>query len=516
MENLNAKWREQLSEKGISEAQLQEQLENFKKGFPFARLTGAAVEDNGVLVFGEEQREKYRRLYREKASSESILKFVPASGAATRMFKNLYAFYEKLKASSTAEEPTADVREFFDNLHRYAFYNELDEAVKRISGADLKQCMDEKKYLAVLDALLENPKGLGYGKKPKALLRFHAYPDGNRLALEEHLVEGALYAQSGGVCRLHFTLSPEHRADFEAAVKAALPHYEKKFNIRYDIFYSEQKSSTDTVAVTLDNRIFTDAEGKMVFRPGGHGALIENLNEMDADVIFIKNIDNVTTDALREDTVAYKELLAGVLMECREAVYGCLEKMETMTQVYPSFLQEVRALVCGKLGMKLPDNFDSMGQRAQLEYFRAVLDRPMRVCGVVRNTGEPGGGPFWVLSEGEKAPSRQIVESSQVDRAAADQRQIFETSRFFNPVDLVCSLYNHKHEKYDLRRFVDPQTAFISQKSVKGTDIKAMELPGLWNGAMARWITLFVEVPQSVFTPVKTVNDLLRKEHQNL
>lgn len=513
MENLTQAQLRQLQEKGISLEKFERQLADFRTGFPFARLTGAAVEGNGVCCFSQSEIEHYRRIYAKKADSERILKFVPASGAATRMFKNLYAFYGALK-DGIRPQPKDDVREFFDNLPRFAFYEPLCEAVRGLTGVPLEECLSKEDYFPILDALLENPRGLRYGRKPKALLLFHSYPDKNRLAVEEHLVEAALYARSKGVCRLHFTLSPEHRVQFEESVAAALPVFEKRYGVRYEISYSEQKSSTDTVAVTLQNGIVTDADGRIVFRPGGHGALIENLSEMDADLIFIKNIDNVTTDALRYDTLVYKELLAGVLIDRREAVHGYLRQIEQTTRAYPSFLQELRTLVAGKLGLSLPEDFEAFSQQAQLDYYRNLLDRPIRVCGVVRNTGEPGGGPFWVLSEGDKVPSLQIVESSQVDMEDAGQKRIFENSRFFNPVDLVCSIRDPHGRKYPLSDYVDPKTAFVSRKSVKGTEIKAMELPGLWNGAMARWITLFVEVPQSVFTPVKTVNDLLRPQHQ--
>lgn len=512
MENLSRIQLQQLQEKGISPEKLQGQVESFKKGFPFARIVSAAVEKDGVDCFGPEEIEFYRRLYRRQAGEEKILKFVPASGAATRMFKGLYSCYQSLK---DGKPPVMDAgaAEFFEKLPRFAFQEPLRAAVKAIYGLELDDCLTRKDYFPVLDALLENPEGLCYGRLPKALLLFHSYPEGNRMAVEEHLVEAALYASSQGVCRLHFTLSPEHRERFEACVAEALPRYEKRYGFRYEVSYSEQKPSTDTVAVTLDNEILSDEQGKLVFRPGGHGALIENLNEVDATLVFIKNIDNVTTDALRQDTIVYKELLAGVLLERREAAFGFLRRLER-EELSEGLLKEVRAFACGKLGLRLPPGKERLSLEAQKEYFKDLLDRPLRVCGVVRNEGEPGGGPFWVQAQGAETPSLQIVESSQVDMADAGQKRIFETSRFFNPVDLVCSLQDYRNRKFDLARYVDPSTAFIARKSFKGKEIKAMELPGLWNGAMAGWNTLFVEVPQSVFTPVKTVNDLLRPQHQ--
>ena len=505
METLSCADLRLLEQKGISQETLQKQLDGFKTGFPFARLVAPASIGEGIESFSEQEIARYRRLYREKSGSERILKFVPASGAATRMFKDLYAFNP------------APVQLFFDNLPRFAFYSELESAFEKAFGKPLQEAVRQKEYAAVLECLLEQ-KGLDYGHLPKALLLFHAYKEGAVTALEEHLAEAALYAESGGVCRLHFTISAEHKAAFDERLKKVLPQYERRYNLRYHIATSEQKPSTDTVAVTQNNAIFRDGEGNMVFRPGGHGALIENLGEQEAEIIFIKNIDNITVEALRADTQVYKELLAGVLVERRDAVFAYLRQIESLRAqgqaAGEEFLKEVQAFAVRCLGIRFAQDFDSMDAAARLNALQNVLDRPIRVCGVVKNTGEPGGGPFWVLAQGEQTPSLQIVESSQVDMANAEQKRIFETSGFFNPVDLVCSLYNYRHDKFNLSGFIDPQTAFISHKSVQGTDIKAMELPGLWNGAMARWITLFVEVPQSVFTPVKTVNDLLRPQHQ--
>ena len=516
METLSAADQRQLQQKGIPQETLRQQLDGFKTGFPFARLVAPASAGNGVESFTAEEMERYRRLYREKSGSEKILKFVPASGAATRMFKNLYAFLQQCRQDKNAA-PGADVQDFFDHLPRFAFYADLEQAVLKATGKRLQEAVAQQDYASVLECLLEE-KGLGYGHLPKALLLFHRYEDGPVTALEEHLAEAALYAASDGVCRLHFTLSPEHRAAFAQRLQEVLPAYEKRYGVRYIIHTSEQKPNTDTVAVTLDNRIFRDADGHMVFRPGGHGALIENLDEQVADIIFIKNIDNITVSSLRADTQAYKELLAGVLVERREAVFACLRQIEEIQErggaVSEEFLRKTEDFARKRLSIRFPENFDQLEPAVRLEALQNALDRPMRVCGVVKNTGEPGGGPFWVLSQGEEAPSLQIVESSQVDMGNAEQKRIFETSGFFNPVDLICAPYGYRHDKFNLLQFIDPQTAFISLKSVQGTDIKAMELPGLWNGAMARWITLFVEVPQSVFTPVKTVNDLLRAQHQ--
>ena len=524
MESLTPDDLQQLQQKGISEERLLQQLRDFRNGFPFARLVAPAIKGHGVLNLTDQEKDHYRKLYRDQASRNKILKFVPASGAATRMFKNLYACYETLKdyRAATHQEKAPDnigfkpdVQEFFHHISDFAFYEALEKALNRIYGKTVASSLIGKEYFCILDTLLENPQGLRYGKLPKALLLFHNYPQGPRMSLEEHLVEAALYAGSQGVCHLHFTISTEHREEFRNRIGQILPRYEAQYKVKYDISYSEQKPSTDTVAVTLQNEVFRDEEGRMVFRPGGHGALIENLNETQADIVFIKNIDNVTYDSLRQDTVIYKELLAGILIQCREDIFQKLRELDSISPANASqaYLQGLQDFATRKLCMALPENLSSWSPQQQSDWFRTALNRPIRVCGVVKNTGEPGGGPFWVLGQGQQAPSLQIVESSQVNMDDAKQKEIFNTSEFFNPVDLVCSLRDYKHNKFNLSDFVDPQTAFISRKSVKGTDIKAMELPGLWNGAMAHWITLFVEVPQSVFTPVKTVNDLLRPQH---
>ena len=532
METLTANDLQQLQQKGITQEKLQQQLRDFKTGFPFARLVAPALKGHGVLSLSPQEQEHYRKLYREQAANNKILKFVPASGAATRMFKNLYAYYESLKDYRNAThqdkapeniELKPDVQEFFDRLPDFAYYEELENALNKIYGRSVASSLINKEYFCILDTMLENPQGLRYGKLPKALLLFHNYPDGPRMSLEEHLVEAALYASTQGVCHLHFTISPEHREEFRNRLSHVLPKYESQYKVKYDISYSEQKPSTDTVAVTLQDEIFRDEDGRMVFRPGGHGALIENLNETQADIVFIKNIDNVTYDALRQDTITYKELLAGILIQSREAVFQKLREIDSFLSGETSssagvdqncraagvpcpdqaYLQDLKDFATQKLCMALPEDLDSQSPEQQLEWFRQALNRPIRVCGVVKNTGEPGGGPFWVLGQGQKVPSLQIVESSQVDMGDASQKEIFNTSEFFNPVDLVCSLYDYKHEKFNLPDFVDPKTAFISRKSVKGTDIKAMELPGLWNGAMAYWITLFVDLlrPQHLAAP---------------
>ena len=346
---------------------------------------------------------------------------------------------------------------------------------------------------------------------PKGLLLFHNYPEGARTPLEEHLVEGALYAAANGVVNLHFTVSPEHRALFEALVQDKKAAYEQKFNVRYDISFSEQKPSTDTVAATADNEPFRTADGTILFRPGGHGALIENLNDLDADVVFIKNIDNVVPDRLKDDTITYKQLIAGVLVTMQQKTFEYMELLESGEYTHAQ-LEGIIRFMRDDLGIRNPQ-IKYLEDADLVIYMKSKLNRPIRVCGMVKNVGEPGGGPFLVYNS-DGTLSLQILESSQIDKQNADYVKMFQEGTHFNPVDLVCGLKDYKGDSYNLPDFVDPQTAFISSKSKDGKELKALELPGLWNGAMSNWNTIFVEVPLSTFNPVKTVNDLLRAEHQ--
>jgi hypothetical protein len=365
-------------------------------------------------------------------------------------------------------------------------------------------------YRIILENLLCK-KGLHYGQLPKGLLLFHRYPDGARTAMEEHLIEGALYAcNATRQVNLHFTVSPEHRELFRRAAKAKTPEYEQRLNVKFHIGFSEQKPSTDTIAVDSENQPFHD-NGKLLFRPGGHGALIENLNDMDADVIFIKNIDNVMPDAIKPDTIYYKKLIAGVLIHYRQKIFDYLNRIDSGKYDHAELL-EMLYFLQNELCIKNPET--KMLEDAELVlYIKSKLNRPLRVCGMVRNQGEPGGGPFFTVSP-DRTVSLQILEGSQIDLKNPAMKQLFEQGTHFNPVDLVCAVRNYKGEKFDLTRYIDKNTGFISSKSKSGKILKALELPGLWNGSMSDWNTIFVEVPIETFNPVKTVNDLLRKEHQ--
>jgi hypothetical protein len=437
----------QLQARGISEKKALKQLQCFATGFPELDIVSAASVGNGVLTPTEEEIDGYVKAWQEYLKEgHTVLKFVPASGAASRMFKDLFEYLE-------TGEKTKFIEKFLAEKEHFAFAPQL---------AGLEE-------QAAVTHLL---KDMNYGNLPKGLLLFHSYEDGARTPALEHLVEGAMYAASKGEVNIHFTVSHEHLPLFQAHLEEHLSAYEEKLGVKFHISYSEQKPSTDTLAANPDGTPFRTADGKLLFRPGGHGALIENLNEQEADVIFIKNIDNVVPDRLKGDTVRYKQLLAGVLVTEQK-----------------------------KLFEKLQDPNLSVEDKAKLQ-------RPLRVCGVVKNTGEPGGGPF-LVREADGSISCQILESSQIADPA-----LMQQATHFNPVDLVCATRDAEGKAYYLPDFVDEKTGFISHKSKDGKELLALELPGLWNGAMSRWNTIFVEVPVSTFNPVKTVNDLLRDEHQ--
>ena len=496
-----------LVKKGISEQQIAEQLACFEKGFPFLKLDAAASVEKGIMAPAENEMKNYLEAWDTyKEGEKTIVKFVPASGAASRMFKNLFEFL-----GADYNTPKTDFeKKFFDHIHSFAFYNDLNAACMDNTGKDIDALMAGKEYKPIVANLLE-AAGLNYGALPKGLLKFHRYADGVRTPLEEHLVEGALYAAGKtGKVNVHFTVSTEHRELFTKLVEEKVAVYAKKYGVEYDVSFSEQKPSTDTVAAGMENKPFRD-KGKLLFRPGGHGALIENLNDLDADVIFIKNIDNVVPDRLKEDTVTYKKLIAGVLVTLQKQVFEYLELLDGGKYTHAQLEEIIRflqqTLCCRKLDIKDLEDADLV------IYLRKKLNRPMRVCGMVKNVGEPGGGPFLAYNA-DGTVSLQILESSQIDMNDPVKKEMFEKGTHFNPVDLVCAVRDYKGNKFDLVKYVDKATGFISYKSKNGRELKALELPGLWNGAMSDWNTVFVEVPLSTFNPVKTVNDLLREQHQ--
>ena len=500
--------KELLAKKGISEQQIAEQLACFEKGFPYLKLAGAAsVENRGIMIADADEQKKYLAAWDAyKDTDKKVVKFVPASGAASRMFKNLFEFL-----GADYSVPTTDFeKKFFDHIHSFAFYNDLNAACLDNTGKNIDALVAEHNYKAVVSNLLEGA-GLNYGALPKGLLKFHRYANCVRTPLEEHLVEGALYAAcKTGHVNVHFTVSTEHKALFSQLVEEKVAEYAKKYGVSFNVSFSEQKPSTDTLAADMENKPFRD-NGKLVFRPGGHGALIENLNDLDADIVFIKNIDNVVPDRLKGDTVTYKKLLAGVLVTLQQQAFQYLKLLDgghyshDQLETIIRFVQQ--QLRCRKEDIKDLEDADLV------IYLRKKLNRPMRVCGMVKNVGEPGGGPFLAYNP-DGTVSLQILESSQIDMKDPEKKAMFEQGTHFNPVDLVCAIRDYKGNKFNLLDYVDKATGFISYKSKNGKDLKALELPGLWNGSMSDWSTVFVEVPLSTFNPVKTVNDLLREQHQ--
>ena len=491
----------QIAQRGISKEQLETQLKEFETGFPFLKLEAAASVGNGIVAPNENERKEYVDAWEAyKAEGHRVVKFVPASGAASRMFKNMFAFVD-----ANYDVPTTDFeKKYFDEIEKFAFYDALNDVCVKNEGMGIKALMAEGKYKAVAANMLK-PEGLNYGQLPKGMLLFHKYAEGARTPMEEHLVEGALYAASNGEAHVHFTVSHDHLAYFKAKVAEKADMFAKKYGIKYDITFSEQKPSTDTVAAKPDNTPFRESDGSLLFRPGGHGALIENLNEIKADVIFIKNIDNVVPDRLKPETVEWKQVIAGVLVSLQKKAFEYLRKLDA--GVNDAELQEIAAFVEKNLCTK------PKSCKVDAEYLRNKLNRPMRVCGVVKNVGEPGGGPFLTYNQ-DGTVSLQILESSQIDTNNADYMKMFTQGTHFNPVDLVCAVKDYKGQSFNLPDFVDKTTGFISSKSKGGKELKALELPGLWNGAMSNWSTIFVEVPLGTFNPVKTVNDLLREQHQ--
>lgn len=497
----------QLQQKGISEEQVEAQLKSFREGFPYLKLRAAASVGNGILRLEDEEVQQYIKAWNDyKSEGHHITKFVPASGAASRMFKNMFEFLD-----ADYDEPTTPFeKKYFDQIHDFAFYPALDDACHVNEGKGVDALMEEGNYKAVVANML-GEDGLNYGQLPKGLLQFHTYTDEARTPLEEHLVEAALYATSRGIADVHFTVSTEHRELFEELVERVLPEYEQKYGIKYNVSFSEQKQSTDTLAATMDNEPFRTDDGKLLFRPGGHGALIQNLSDLQSDVVFVKNIDNVVPDRLKDETVTYKQVLAGVLVSLQQKAFAYLELLDSGKYTHENVLDIIQ-FVRHDLFTDVP-GLKTMEDAELVNFLHDKLNRPMRVCGVVKNVGEPGGGPFLAYNP-DGTISAQILESSQIDNNNAEYMKMFSQGTHFNPVDLVCAIRNYKGEKYNLPEFVDPATGFISYKSKSGRELKALELPGLWNGAMSNWSTVFVEVPLATFNPVKTVNDLLRDQHQ--
>lgn len=494
-----------LASRGLTIEQVEKQLDFFKKGFPFLEIISAAKIGDGIVKVSNEEMKVYLNEWDEFLKTDAkVLKFVPASGAASRMFKDLFTFLE-----GESDLPIGDFeKKFFDEIDNFAFYDDLDKICLTKRSKNIKTLLTEGDYKSVVHLLLSE-EGLNYGSLPKGLLKFHRYADEVRTPMQEHLVEGVLYAKSDVGVDIHFTVSKEHNTLFREHLVESLPALIAKYNTTFQVGFSEQKPSTDTIAADKDNQPFRD-NGNLLFRPGGHGALIENLDELEQDVIFVKNIDNVVPDSLKDITVDYKKLIAGMLVHLQKQSFAYLKELENEA-ISDAKLSVIAKFVESKLLVKNPNN--NLKNSELRDYLIAKLNRPIRVCGMVKNEGEPGGGPFFVLNS-DGTVSLQILESSQIDLSKPVEKEKLETASHFNPVDLVLGVRNYKGEKFALKNYIDHNAGFISLKSFNGQELKALELPGLWNGAMSDWNTIFVEVPIETFNPVKTVNDLLREEHQ--
>ena len=504
---LSVKDIEALKIKGKTTEQLEEELKMLKEGFPYLKIEAAAKPGHGIFVLDEKMENQAMDIWNEfLASGAKVMKMVPASGAASRMFKDLFSFI-----NGKDEKPSNDfIKKFFNDIERFAFFNKLNETCISLYGKSIDTLVKEKRYKDVVKALIEK-EGMNYGQLPKALLSFHKNLGGVRSAIEEHLSEGTQYASGkDGKVNVHFTVSDDHIPMVNLKFEEAKGKLEHEYGVEFELSTSIQKPSTDTVAANMDGTPYREKDA-LFFRPGGHGALIENLNDLNADVIFIKNIDNVVPDAKRQDTVKYKKIIGGVLVGvkqksdnyCKELAKGTPD--DAMLEEMLNFVHKVLCISHDKTA--------EMTSQQKAEYIYNKLNRPFRVCGMVRNEGEPGGGPFLAYNpDGTVSP--QILESTQIDPHNKDSQKMMKEATHFNPVDLVVCTKSWDGKKFNLPEYVDKATGFISIKSREGVEIKALELPGLWNGAMSDWNTLLVEVPLSTFNPVKTVNDLLRDAHQ--
>ena len=501
----------QLLSKGISKEKALGQIQTFEEGIPFVNLEAPAVIGQGILKFSAKDEKSLVDYFNKNRDQYKLLKFVPASGAASRMFKNLFAFIESYDPDKESldsyikNRPDKAIDDFSNGLSDFPFY---DIVTSRLEEGDPEKKTD---LLDFAREMLDYDK-LHYDFYPKGLLPFHKYGNDPVTAFEEHLKEGAVYASSEGISRLHFTVSEQHEEMFLSEYDQIKKPLSEKTGVDFIVNLSQQKSSTDTLAVTPDNEPFREADGSLLFRPGGHGALMENLNDQDADIIFIKNIDNVVVDSYADQIAFSKEVLAGLLIKLQKKAFDYAERLDK-NDLDGDGLSEIQEFLQKHLNVRFGDNYPTFSLGEQIEILRDKINRPIRICGMVKNEGEPGGGPFWI-KDMHGHISLQIVESAQIDLNDSRQKEIFDGSTHFNPVDIVCGVRNYKGEKYNLLNFVDVKQGFISEKTKDGKELKALELPGLWNGGMAYWNTVFVEVPLVTFNPVKTVNDLLKDQHQ--
>jgi hypothetical protein len=492
---------EQIGRLGLDLKDVKRQLEIYRQGAMYFKLDRPCSVNDGIIFLAPEQRKKLISFYERESGKYKLIKFVPASGAASRMFSEWFSVMEIGGFDSPAPN-----REFFRDLKKYPFYPLLAQDKRAL------KVITKKNIKSLLDYIL-SPNGLNFGWLPKALIPFHCYDKvGMRTALEEHVFEAAQYVRSAGdVCHLHFTVSEEHQKEIIKKIRAVKSLYEKLCGVTYKISFSIQSPSSNKLAVDDHNLPVRDKKGRLVFRPGGHGSLLKNLQDLDADLIFVKNIDNVSPERLLKKNLPYKKMLGGLALKMRQEIFSILRQLENNET--ESRQIEIIKKYCSELfNITFPRGFSRQSLTIQKKIVRSLLDRPFRVCGMVKNDGEPGGAPFWV-QESNGCRTLQIVESGHVNKNSAKQKAVWSRAGYFNPVDMVCCTKNYKGEKFDLDHYVNPDAYLITMKNEKGLSLKALEAPGLWNGAMAYWNTVFVELPNIVFNPVKTVNDLLRAEH---
>lgn len=504
---------QQIISHGLTVEKVNNQIEIIKSGMIYSNLAEAATIGNGILRIDAEKQQDYIDRFESNRNQLSIVKFVPASGAATRMFKFLFQFLDNYKSEDTIElyaQKNNAVSVFLNGLEKFPFYKTVREKLVQTTPNFNSLTLGEQCVLFV--KMMLDTDQLNYSFYPKGLLPFHKYKNDVSTAFKEHLIEATMYASSNNQANLHFTISEVHKAMFEKELKLVKESLETETNTKFNVSFSYQDKSTDTIAITSSDKLYRTEDDKLLFRPSGHGALIENLNTLDFDFIFIKNIDNIVVLEQNIAVSNYKKMLAGILLQIQTQTFKYLNKLED-DEISEDEVNNIELFVINRINVELEEAYTAYTLKEKRDYLHHKLNRPIRICGMVKNEGEPGGGPFWV-KDNKGAVSLQIVEFAQIDIENQSQKSIVDNATHFNPTDLVCAVKDYKGNKFDLTKYVDPDAAFITLKSQNGVDIKALELPGLWNGSMAHWNSIFVEIPVSTFNPVKTVNDLLKPAHQ--
>ncbi len=505
----------QIRDHNVTLKSIENQIAFFKNGIAKADLDRPAIVGDGIVRFTQDEFTTLSKQFDKLIKGKTLGKFVPASGAASRMFKFLNEFMNEFDVQNESinayvnRKNASDLRIFLAGLEKFPFYPKIWKKLRE-SFSDFEHWDRATKVYHFIRYMLE-PQYFNFCDRPKGVLPFHKYKGHVATPVEEHLQEAVHYSSSEGKAKIHFTVSEDHRKLFEEVIAKIKPGIERESGKTIDVDFSFQDKSTDTIAVGLENAPFRNKHNRLVFRPGGHGALINNLSQIDSDIIFIKNIDNVIQDHVQ--TIAfYKKALGSVLISLQNEIFSILKRIDDKS-VRDSEISEIISFAKNKLNIEIIEDFEKYTASNKIDYIRQMLNRPLRVCGMVKNEGEPGGGPFWVRDK-KGIPRLQIVETSQVDMQNPTQAEIVKKSTHFNPVDIICSIKNYLGEKFNLNDYVDHNSGFIVEKNKDGKPLKAYELPGLWNGAMAKWITVFVEEPLITFNPVKTVNDLLKPEHQ--